>query len=104
MINSRSQEGVLIPAFFWHNNIALTIILGVDNDPAFLVLARINGDLHLSMRVITNIEDPSIVCEPGISPAPVVTDTDWSDPVDHKEWLIHKIHIPYANDRLIRYP
>lgn len=74
--------------FFGYDNVALPVILCVDYDLALPVIARINSNLYFGVRINANIEYLSMAGEPGICPAAVVTDADWSNTIDDKKGLI----------------
>jgi hypothetical protein len=77
------EERVPVPGFsIGGYSIALTVILGVKEDSFFLTAKRIDFDLDLSIGIDCNIEYLSISCEPGISPSPIITDSDRSNAVD----------------------
>src|SRR3972149_1788549 len=69
---------------FRPHGVALTVVLGENNDALGLSLAvtRKNFDLHFGIRVDTDIKDLAVPGEPGVGPTAVITDANRRDAVN----------------------
>jgi len=85
IVDGRLEQGVVDPLVARRrgkDGVALAKVLRVEDAALRLGVPRVDGDLHLDVRVDADVEDAAVPGEPGIRPAAVVAHADGRHAVD----------------------